>query len=207
MLCGLHAHAQTHTLASPSQRLRVAFRRTESGEPRYSIALDRTTVLQESKLGLVRDDADFSRDLRLVDVRPVETVRDEYELATSKRRHNTYVANRRVFVLQTPQGAVLETEFQVSDTGVGFRYVFPQTSAAVHRIRSEASSFNFPVGTKAWLQPVAVAKSGWESSNPSYEELYDKEIAVGTPPHTEPAGCTRPCSEPARPGYWSARPG
>jgi alpha-glucosidase len=184
MLWGLHAHAQTHTLASPNQRLQVTFRLTAGGEPRYSVALDGTTVLRESKLGLVRDDADFSRDMRLVEARPVETVRDEYELATSKRRHNVYVANRRVFVMQTRDGAVLETEFQVSDAGIAFRYAFPQAGTAVRRIRSETSSFNFPVGTKAWLQPIAVAKSGWESSNPSYEELYEKDIAVGTPPHT-----------------------
>jgi alpha-glucosidase len=184
MLCGLHAEAQTHTLASPSKRLQVTFRLTENGEPRYSVALDRVTVLRESRLGLVRDDADFSRELRLAAARPMETVRDEYDLATSKRRHNQYVANRRVFVLQTPQGAVLETEFQVSDGGIAFRYVFPQTSTAVHQIRAEASSFNFPVDTKAWLQPISVAKTGWESSNPSYEEYYDKEIPVGTPPHT-----------------------
>ena len=28
---------------------------------------------------------------------------------------------------------------------------------------------------------MSVAKSGWEKSNPSYEEYYEKEIAVGTP--------------------------
>jgi hypothetical protein len=54
----------------------------------------------------------------------------------------------------------------------------------LRRVESEASSFNFPAGTRAWLQPMARAKTGWSSTNPSYEELYDKDIPAGTPSPT-----------------------
>jgi hypothetical protein len=46
------------------------------------------------------------------------------------------------------------------------------------------TSFHFLPGTRAWLQPMAVAKSGWEKTNPSYEEYYEKGIPVGTPSPT-----------------------
>ena len=46
------------------------------------------------------------------------------------------------------------------------------------------TSFNFLPETRAWLQPIAVAKSGWGSTNPSYEEIYEKDIVVGTPSPT-----------------------
>ena len=174
------------TLASPDNHLRVTFRLTAAGEPRYAIDLDGKTVLRESRLGVIRDDADFTRALQLASMTPAEVMHDEYELLTSKRRFNNYTASRRVFRLQSPQSQFMEITFQVSNDGVAFRYTFPGNGSqhALHRIRSEASSFNFPADARAWLQPIAVAKTGWSAVNPSYEELYEKDIPVGTPSPT-----------------------
>jgi hypothetical protein len=150
----------------------------------YRIERNGQPVLQQSRLGLVREDADFSRRLQLVTVSAPETVEDRYELLTSKRRLNHYRATRRVFSVRNPAGQKLDVVFQVSNDGVAFRYRFPETDATVRRLREETSSFNFLPGTLAWLQPVAVAKSGWGETNPSYEEIYAREIAVGSPSPT-----------------------
>ena len=45
----------------------------------------------------------------------------------------------------------------------------------------EVSSFHFLPDTHAWLQPMQVAKTGFQESNPAYEEYYQKDIPVGTP--------------------------
>lgn len=171
-------------LDSPDARVEVEFTLTSSGEPRYSVRLDDRPVLNESKLGAVRSDADFTRALQFVSASAVEVYRDEYELLTSKRRLNRYTANRQTIALRTAQGQRLNVEFSVSDDGVAFRYTFPDSSTTLHRITSEATSFNFPAETKAWLQPIAAAKTGWSATNPSYEETYDRDIAVGTPSPT-----------------------
>ena len=176
--------ATTHSLSSPDERLRVTFQLSEQGEPRYTVRRDDSIVLRESRLGLIRDDADFTRDLRLLAASQIEPVRDEYELLTSKRRLNTYIGTRLSFQLQTPKGNRLEIQFQVSNDGVAFRYVFPESHSGIRRMQSEASSFNFPEGTRAWLQPIAVAKTGFGETNPSYEEIYEKDIPVGTPSPT-----------------------
>jgi len=187
-LLSMQAPAAAPTLpasvSSPDKHLQVTFQLTAAGEPRYSIQLDGKAVLQESRLGLVRDDVDFTRALQLVSASPVEVVRDEYELLTSKCRLNSYTASRQVFRLQSLQAQRIEIQFQVSNGGVAFRYTFPESDPTLRRIQSEASSFRFPAETKAWLQPVAVAKSGWSSTNPSYEEIYEKDIPVGTPSPT-----------------------
>jgi len=187
-LLSMQAPAAAPTLpasvSSPDKHLQVTFQLTAAGEPRYSIQLDGKAVLQESRLGLVRDDVDFTRALQLVSASPVEVVRDEYELLTSKCRLNSYTASRQVFRLQSLQAQRIEIQFQVSKGGVAFRYTFPESDPTLRRIQSEASSFRFPAETKAWLQPVAVAKSGWSSTNPSYEEIYEKDIPVGTPSPT-----------------------
>ena len=133
---------------------------------------------------MIRDDADFTHGLTLVSASAAETVLDRYELLTSKRRVNEYRATRRIFSLRTVDGKQLDVTFQVSNDGVAFRYRFPETDATVHRLLEETTSFNFLPGTLTWLQPIAVAKTGWSETNPSYEEIYEREWIAGTPSPT-----------------------
>lgn len=169
------------TVASPNHRLVADIMLGADDMPQYAIRCDGRTVLLPSKLGLVRDDADFSRDLTLMATSAVEPVEDRYEILTAKRRMNIYRANRGTVRLKTPAGQKLNIVFQVSNDGVAFRYVFPETSPTVHRLKEERSSFHFLPGTRAWLQPMSVAKTGWSAVNPCYEEYYEKDIPVGTP--------------------------
>jgi hypothetical protein len=168
-------------IASPDRTLSLEFLLTEDGSPRYELKRSGAVVLQPSKLGLVRDDADFSRGLKRIGASAVEPVRDEYDVLTAKRRHNVYSANRQVIHLEASTGAKLDLEFQVSNDGAAFRYVFPERSAEVRHVREEVSSFHFAADTRAWLQPMSVAKTGWSQVNPCYEEFYQKNIPVGTP--------------------------
>ena len=169
------------SIVSPNKRLKVNFQLNADGTPRYSIALDGKIVLLESKLGLVRDDADFSVKMKLLSASKTERVSDRYEILTAKRRLNNYQANRTVFHLQAANGKKLDIIFQVSDDGAAFQYFFPESDDTKHRLSEEVSSFRFAPETKAWLQPKAVARTGWKESQPSYEEYYEKEIPVGTP--------------------------
>lgn len=169
---------------SPDANIRVDVQVDPSGVPHYSIALQDVVVLEPSRLGLVRDDADFSRGLSLIDTSNAQRIEDRYEMLTSKRRQNRYVANRKAFRFVTASGQKLDVIFQVSNDGVAFRYSFPETSARVHRLSAESTSYRFAPQTRAWLQPIAVAKTGWGETNPSYEELYEKDIPVGTPSPT-----------------------
>ena len=171
-------------VASPDGGLTVDFHVDTQGAPRYAIYLNRKRVLGDSRLGLVRDDADFSKGLRLISASPAKPVLDRYEILTAKRRVNIYKANQRIFHLVTAGGQRIDIVFQVSNDGVAFRYVFPEASEIKHRLIEEASSFRFLSDTRAWLQPMSVAKSGWEKVNPCYEEFYEKDIRVGTPSPT-----------------------
>ena len=185
-LCaGGRTAAQTVTaVASPDGRLKVDFRLDADGAPRYAIQRDGVPVLRDSRLGLVRDDADFSKGLILLAASRVEAVRDRYEILTAKRRVNFYRANRRVFRLRTASGQRMDILFQVSDDGVAFRYLFNGAGGEVRRLREEVSSFHLLPGARAWLQPMSVAKSGWEKVNPAYEEFYEKDVPAGTPSPT-----------------------
>jgi alpha-glucosidase len=172
-------------IASPDGRI-VVEASVIDGQPGYTVSLEGKPVLGRSRLGVLRDDADFTTGLTPAanyskHVAQLQKVDDHYELLTSKRRNSVYRANRRVLELQAASGARIDIEFQVSNDGFAFRYVFPETDANTHKISRESSSFNFLAGTRGWLQPIAPARSGWNESNPSYEEYYERDIPVGQP--------------------------
>jgi len=186
LTCTTAAYALHQTsIASPDNHLAVTVILDAEGSPHYEISVDGKQVLQPSKLGLVREDADFSHHLRWVNDQPIETVVDDYSLLTIKRRVNHYVANRKVIELRGNNGEPMQIIFQVSNDGVAYRYFFPiKSGTKIRKLKEEVSSFNFMPGTHAWLQPTAVAKSGWNGTNPSYEEYYEKDMEIGAPSPT-----------------------
>ncbi len=175
----------THRLASPDSDLEVGLFLTDNGEPRYFIERNGKEVLQVSKLGVVMDYADFTQGLELVSVSKPETVADNYEMLTGKRRHISYRANEQVFSLVNGQQQTLDIIFRVSNDGVAFRYVFTGDSSDVKKLRKEVTSFAFNKNAEAWLQPMALAQTGFANTNPSYEEHYQMQIPVGTASPTE----------------------
>jgi alpha-glucosidase len=173
------------SISSPDGRVIVQVS-VQGGHATYSVSLAGHEILRQSQLGVLRDDVDFTRGVEVTANYPkrvevLEKIDDHYELLTSKRRLNEYRANRRVIEVQTRAGARMNIEFQVANDGFAYRYVFPETDAKIHRILRETSSFNFLPGTRGWLQPIAPARSGWNESNPSYEEYYERDIPVGQP--------------------------
>jgi alpha-glucosidase len=170
-----------NSVSSPDGRLELTLQLNAAGEPSYTLARDGQAVMQRSRLGVVREDADFSAGLQLVAVAPAQRVNERYEMLNAKRRWNTYSAQRRVFRFRRADGGLMDIECQVSDDGAAWRYVFPKTSPRIHRITAERTSFHMLPGTRAWLQPMSIAKTGWKDTNPSYEELYQQDIPVGTP--------------------------
>ena len=165
---------------SPDKKIRTDFI-VKNGQPFFSIRYDGKSIMEESPLGLERKDADFTKNLRLMSVSPLSEVSDIYQMKNAKRSRLSYHAVKRIFHLQNTALQKIDIIFQVSNDGVAFRYFFPDRSTEVKTVIAEATAYHFNSNAKAWLQPMSVAKSGWEKSNPAYEERYLQEIAVGAP--------------------------
>ncbi|QGZ38554.1 glycosyl hydrolase family 97 [Pseudoduganella flava] len=172
------AHASAQTLTSPDGKLAVTVAQSTGGGVTYRIARDGKTVLRDSKLGLTFDGIDLAGKLKPEDVSPERRIDDQYELVAGKRRNVTYAANERTWRYAAGGDNKLEITFRVSNDGVAFRYT---ARAPQLKFASEATSFAFPARTKAWLQPMSVAKTGYKRTNPSYEEHYRMDIPAGTP--------------------------
>ncbi|ACE84509.1 glycoside hydrolase family 97 protein [Cellvibrio japonicus] len=165
-------------LTSPDRQLQVRVYLTPDNRLAYDIHRQGQAVILASDLGLQLQEADFSRDLSIVDVSAVTPVSDRYEMLVGKQRWIDYQANEQTLTLVNAQQQRLAVTFRVSDDGVAFRYRvdFPGQK---HFLK-ELTSFQFAPDSKAWLQPMSVAQTGWSNTNPSYEEHYQMGIPVGT---------------------------
>ena len=178
--CKKSVNKEVHIL-SPDGSIKVNVSVSENGNPTYKIYKEEEVVLESSKLGLKRNDSDFSVAMKLSKSTNVQLVEDTYVLKTGKQKEFNYRANKQVVSFVNPQGKLIDITFQVSDDGVAFRYSFPEKSEEVYTIENELTTFNFSKDSKAWLQPCADAKTSWGRCNPSYEEHYLMDIPVGTP--------------------------
>jgi alpha-glucosidase len=176
------AKENEYLLNSPDKKISVYFRVSDNKNACYRLEFSGTAILGESKLGIIREDEDFSKDLSLESVSDVEVIKADYEMVQGKKHHCSYTANKRAFRLKNASGEKVDIIFQVSNDGVAFRYYFPEKSEKIKKIKEEATSFNFLPGTKAWIQPIAKAKSGWCQTQPSYEEYYKQGVKTGKLP-------------------------
>ena len=169
-----------YTIKSPDTRISVAVWLTPHGEPSYSIVHSSSTVLRQSKLGIIRSDGDFSSNLLLDSVSDVQSVTDKYSVLHGKRLVCSYSGNKRVFFFRNAASQKMEIIFQVSNDGAAFRYFFPGRPDTTLSIFKEETSFHLDLSTKAFLQPCDDARIGWCYASPSYENYYQMEIPAGT---------------------------
>lgn len=179
------AKENASVLASPDTNIQVSVYLDQQQVPRFSVSYQGQVVLQESQLGIALADADFTRDLTLTEKSPQTTVSDGYELWTGKKSQVSYNANEQTFSFVNADQHKLDIIFRVSDDGVAFRYRLADTSTDIKQVTQETTSFALPENSRAWLQPMSVAQTGWMNTNPSYEEHYQLEIPVGTASPTE----------------------
>ncbi|UGU16402.1 glycoside hydrolase family 97 protein [Sinomicrobium kalidii] len=169
---------------SPDGNISVRFGLSKNNTPFYLLHHRDSVVLDSSRLGILREDGNFYTGLSLLSVTDEGLVKDRYHLLHGKQKDISYEAHHYIAHLQNKDGQPMDIEFQVSDDGVAFRYVFTTTDeepGTLKNIREEMTSYNFPGDTRAWLQPMAKAKTGWQQTNPSYEENYLADVPVGTP--------------------------
>jgi alpha-glucosidase len=176
---GIASIRAQQVVLSPDGKIKATVYTGKEGKVSYSISYNGSEVLKESKLGLIREDADLSMSLQPAGVTPVKKIKDRYYSVNAKKSTLVYAANRRVFHFLGDGGSVMmDIIFQVSNDGVAFRYQLLDKSTIAKSITEELTTFHFPGDTKGWLQPMSKARSGWEHSNPSYEEHYLQGISV-----------------------------
>lgn len=140
----------------------------------YRITSQGETVVQRSKLGLQMDGILYGQNVSKPKV--LKKIIDEsYSLKSGKQlqTRNHCMEYRLSFKDKTKRPFQLVV--RVYDTGVAFRYVFPDIDNTSHTIQKELTEFSLPQG-KAWIHPY-----DWnDRKKPSYEQFCQNGIQIGT---------------------------
>ncbi len=167
---------------NPSESIDLEVDVNDTGELVYKVFYNEKNILQESKLGLVRKDSDFSKNLKIIEVSEKEEVSDDYTLLHGKQSEISYKANQYTLTVENEDQQQMEIDFHLGENSLGFRYRFPKGETGSKIISEEKTTFNFSSGARGWLQPMSKAKTGWSETNPSYEEYYKMNIPLETQP-------------------------
>ncbi|MCG9696627.1 glycoside hydrolase family 97 protein [Shewanella sp. Isolate11] len=187
------AYAIDYQVHSPDQQIAVTVSLNDN-KLSYRIDKNNSVVLAPSTLGLRLSDRDFYQNFTQLSASDISKVSENYQLFTGKQTQVQYQANERQFHLVNDKTQKLDITFRVSDDGVAFHYTALNDPKASHQqktITREHTSFQLPIHSKAWLQPIAEAQTGWANTNPSYEEHYLMGIDIDHP-SPSPAGWVLP---------------
>jgi len=178
-------------LNSPDGHITVEFDNRADGTLRYTVVRDGTPVVLPSRLGLQLEGADLESHLQTVSTSDAVEINDTYAMQVGKKSHASYHAFERTVSLKNDSGQAMAVVFRASNDGVALRYVVADASLVHKKLVHEATEFAFDKAARAWMQPIAVAQTGWSNTNPSYEEHYEMDVPVGTP-SPSPAGWVFP---------------
>ncbi|MCE9678505.1 glycoside hydrolase family 97 protein [Shewanella sp. AS1] len=187
------AYAIDYQVHSPDQQIAVTVSLNDN-KLSYRIDKNNSIVLAHSTLGLSLSDRTFYQNFSQLSASNVTKISEDYQLFTGKQTQVNYQANERQFHLVNDKAQKLDITFRVSDDGVAFHYTAlndQKTENEPKTIKAEHTSFQLPSHSKAWLQPIAEAQTGWANTNPSYEEHYLMGIDVGNA-SPSPAGWVFP---------------
>ena len=88
-------------IASPDKNISV---KCNVADATYNISYKSQLVLDNSKFGLVMEDGDFSKDLKLIKTSNPATVKENYTTLNAKKKNITYTATERIIETQTASG-------------------------------------------------------------------------------------------------------
>jgi alpha-glucosidase len=164
-------------LVSPEGHCEISVSLGSDGGLSYNALRDGKLVLQNSPMGLRRDDQDFERALVFDKAEDAKSAREVYELFSGNQTHVDHVVRHRTLVFRNPNGAAIEIELAASEEGVAFRYRFPETNGNIRIIQSELTGFRLPQNARGWLQPYHAAGP----YTPAYEDFFF-HVSPGEPP-------------------------
>ncbi len=146
----------------------------------YQLLITKEGVMQsaisQSPLGIVREDADFSRNLTFLNSLYSENVKIQYQLISGKSRQCSNVYNEIILEFQNAEGKQLAFIFRAFNNGIAYCYKFPIAENNNVTILNEKSGFNIP-GATAWMHPYDTVTK----YTPAYETFYEGPMSSGTP--------------------------
>jgi alpha-glucosidase len=159
---------------------------TKENRLSYSVAYNKISAIEPSPLGIVRDDQQFSENLKFISKNEA-AIDETYTLSIGKKLQCRNQANELTMTFENGNKEKVQLIFRAYNDGMAYRYHFPKTDNNPHKIMKEESGFAIAKNAKAWIQPYDLNVR----KKPCYETFYENGIAVGSP-SPNPAGWAFP---------------
>ena len=194
------AMKETTTVSSPNEAINLEFSLSDDGAPRYTVSLDGAAIIDTSGLGYeFEDQPPLTGNMEITSVE--HNAHDESrETVWGEQREIRNHYNELLVKLQeqSEPHRSLAIRFRVFNSGVGFRYEFPEQEAfpdSVHIMR-EHTEFRLTGDHTAWWIPAdydsyeynyettrvsEIDASRWASENQRVDRQIDNFRAVNTP--------------------------
>jgi hypothetical protein len=182
LLAAMSMNAQVASITSPDGKLKVNVD-VKAGKPVYEVIYDGKQMLDESPLGFIADNGDFTQNISFVGKGDARFEFD-YDLRASKTSKVHVSANQLAVQMKNADGNTFDVDFRVSNNDIAFRYRIPNHPSRANgkkfsiRIMKEATGFDLPTGTTTFLTPQSDAMIGWKGTKPSYEEGYSYDAPM-----------------------------
>lgn len=171
LLWSVNCRANEVIVSSPDGQVRVKLTIID-GEAFYGVTYKDRVFLENSPLGLVTNEGDFTSGLRYISSATGE-IKDTYRQDRIKKSEVTYEANTLRFTMRNKAGRELSVVFRVSANDIAFRYELPAwESTRVCVIEKETTGFRFPAETTTFLSSMMTSMTGFGRTAPSYESGY-----------------------------------
>ncbi len=167
----------TALVSSPDGNLKLNVT-VKNGVPVYSVTLKDKIMLEDSPLGLITNEGDFSTNMELSES-VAGKVNKEYTQDKIKRSHIKYVANTLRCSFKNAAGKQIFVLFQVSANDIAFRYELPVWGDRIACVvEKETTGFKFPSSTTSFLSPMMMPMAGFARTTPSYESGYEADAPL-----------------------------
>ena len=167
----------TMSVSSPNGELTLNVL-VKNGSPVYSVLYKGGIVLEDSPLGLITNEGDFSTNLKFVSSTTAK-VEDTYNQTKIKQSHVNYTANTLKCLFTNAKEHQIAILFQLSNNNIAFRYEIPSWGdTKVCVVSEEKTAFRFPSSTTTFLSSMMKPMTGFARTAPSYESGYESDLAL-----------------------------
>jgi hypothetical protein len=106
------AKKPAYIFANSDKTVTVEFDLNQKNTPIYKVFYKDKLVINNSDLGIIREDANFYTDLKIIKVSEAKAVKSTYSMLQGKRKNISYSANQYTVHLKNSKGNLIDIIIQ-----------------------------------------------------------------------------------------------
>ncbi|MBN1927543.1 MAG: glycoside hydrolase family 97 catalytic domain-containing protein [Prolixibacteraceae bacterium] len=167
LFLAIDCYPQNLSVSSPNQKVEISVIMQDANswclKVYYNSEVERTEAIPEIKLGLLRSDGDFSKNLTFIRKSKTISINESYTSLLGKRSQCNNKANEMVVSFENRQKSKMNLIIRAYNDGVTFRYEFPEKEGDFV-INDELTSYSIPDSTERWLEKFDLSNEGLYSN-------------------------------------------